>query len=91
MTSTTGKDAVKNVDLAEELEKSRLALAKSHQESAQLRQESEKLRQQLEKSQESRSYVKSPSSYVNNWRSPKKRPNKSLKGRTRDCEPKIIS
>merc|ERR1712142_457492 len=53
MTSTTGKDAVKNVDLAEELEKSRQALAKSHQESTQLRQESEKLRQQLEKSQES--------------------------------------
>jgi len=45
MTSTTGKDAVKNVDLAEELEKARDALAKSHQQS-------EKLRQDLEKSRE---------------------------------------
>merc|ERR1712142_747055 len=52
MTSTSGKDAVKNVDLAEELEKSRQALAKSHQESAQLRQESVKLRQDLEESRE---------------------------------------
>jgi len=45
MTTTTGKDAVKNVDLAEELEKARDALAKSHQQS-------EKLRQDLEKSRE---------------------------------------
>jgi len=52
MTTTSGKDAVKNVDLAEELEKARHALAKSHQESAKLRRESTTLRQQLEKSQE---------------------------------------
>jgi len=45
MTSTSGKVAVKNVDLAEELEKARDALAKSHQQS-------EKLRQDLEKSRE---------------------------------------
>jgi len=57
VTSTTGKDAVKNVDLAEELEKSRQALEKSHQESEKLHQalekshqESEKSRQALEKS-----------------------------------------
>jgi len=42
---TTGKDAVKNEDLAEQLEKAR-------QESSKLRQESAELRQQLEKSKE---------------------------------------
>jgi len=46
------EDAVKNLDLAEELEKARHALAKSNQESAKLRRESATLRQQLEKSQE---------------------------------------
>jgi len=49
---TTGKDAVKNEDLAEQLEKARQESAEFRHESSKLRQESAELRQQLEKSKE---------------------------------------